>query len=281
MRSRPISGILALFVGLLGPAAEAKAHEYWLEPVTQRGTTAVAISLNLGSNFGAGEEKSLQKRRLVTWKMITPHATKDLLPEAQDGHKPILEVSPQAVRGGALFTMERGAARIVLDHQKFNAYLREEGLESILAERARKNETTRAGRESYTRYLKLYVPPEKPGAKAVELCGRRLDQKLEIVLNADPTRLRAGKRFAARVFFEGEPLPNAHLAFVRRTRQGKTDSHALATDGDGRVVCTVRGAGLHALRLVHMRRAPPADDDFRQPEWESYWASFVFPVKSR
>ncbi len=264
--------LLAIF------AANAAAHDYWLEPAPKRkGSKTVAITLQLGTDFGAGEEKPLQVRRLSRLERIGAESTRDLRPEVVDGRKPALELPASETQDGALIAMDRNAARIILDNVKFNAYLQSEGLESVLRERARTNETKRAGREEYTRFLKLLLP----GSASGDLATRKIGQTLEIVPESDPTRLRAGKKLAALVSFEGAPLPNASVLLSRRTRGKKVESERANTDAGGRAEFTVRGAGLHVLRLVHMRRAQIVSDDFHQPEWQSYWTSYVFAIRSR
>lgn len=257
------------------------AHEYWLEPQRSR-DGQVAVRLMLGPGLWEGEEKATQKRRVAALRLLSPQAEVDLLPELAEGAKPLLVLEERRLARGGLLALERTPARITLDHVKFNAYLRQEALVKAILERTRAREMGRAGRERYTRYLKLFLPARGVRSARSDASTRVLGQTLEIVPESPLGRLRKGRSLTVRVLFEQAPLANVTVSLARRPHRGETARITQVTDAEGRATFAIAGAGLHALRLVHMRRLVGGDPtDFRQPEWESFWASYVFPVRSR
>ncbi len=163
-----------------------------------------------------------------------------------------------------LLVAGRNARILTLGAEKFETYLREEGLDAIVADRLARGESGRVGRERYTRYLKLLVGP-----RSQLLAKRHFDQRLEIALESDAG---AGP-VQATITFDGEPLRDvAVTAFVRGAKS--TNAQKQRTNLDGKVTFD-RARGLWNIRLVHMRRCYGCVD----AEWESFWGSFVLELK--
>ncbi len=268
-----ILGRAAALLAALVSAATAGAHDYWLEESRARGK-GVAVRMRFGEHFGAGEEKGLQRRRLKSFRLFTPKEDLDLLPDTRENAKPAARFPAKQARGGALVAMERLPARITLDHDRFNRYLVHEGLDAITALREEKRWTRRAGREEYTRHLKLLIPGEN-GAGG--LADREVGHRLEILFDADPWRLPAGGELPVRVKFEQAPLANATVDCLRRDADGKVHRERRKTDAEGRASFPLGNAGIHVVRLVHMRSLGESAD-FKQPEWASDWAAYTFRV---
>lgn len=277
MGIQTLGRVAALLVALVS-AAPARAHDYWLEESRVRGQ-GVSFRMKFGEHFGAGEEKGLQRRRIKSFRLLTSKEDLDLLPDTRENAKPAARVPAKQVRSGALVAMERLPARITLDHDRFNRYLVHEGLDAITALREEKRWTRRAGREEYTRHLKLLIPGEKGVG---DLADREVGHRLEILFDADPTRLPAGGELPVRVRFEQAPLPNATVDCLRRGADGKVHRERRKTDAEGRVSFPLGEGGIHVVRLVHMRSLGESAD-FKQPEWASDWAAYSFrigPAKS-
>ena len=261
----------AALLAALAAAATAGAPDYWLEEARVRGQ-GVAIRMKLGEHFGAGQEKGLQRRRIRSFRFLTPKEERDLLPETRENQKPAACAPAREVRGGALVAMERLPARITLDHEKFNRYLAHEGLDAMTALREERRWTRRAGREEYTRHLKLLVA----GANgAGGLADRELGHRLEILLDADPGRVPPGGELPVRVRFEQAPLANATVDCVRRSADAQLHRERRKTDAEGRASFPLGTRGAYVVRLVHMRSLGESAD-FKQPEWASDWAAYAF-----
>jgi uncharacterized GH25 family protein len=166
--------------------------------------------------------------------------------------------------------MERAPQLIKLDAAKFNAYLTEEGLDTIRAQRRQLGEDKLPGRERYSRYLKSLV---RAGGHSDDTWKRALGQRLEIVPLVDPFAVKKGGNLPLRVLFDGKPLAGAKVLAHRRAA-GKTATQSATTSAKGEVTFKVNGTGTWLVRLVHMRRAIKDKD----ADWESFWGALTFGV---
>ena len=86
---------------------------------------------------------------------------------------------------------------------KFNQYLKEEGLDTIAALRARRNETGARAHELFSRCAKSLVlsglPSEAQG-------DRLLGFTLELLAERNPSAVRAGGHLPVRLMYENRPL---------------------------------------------------------------------------
>jgi len=143
-----------------------------------------------------------------------------------------------------------------LEADKFNQYLREEGLEHIVGARAR-----RKVREQFSRCAKSLLS----GAD-----DQVLGFPLELLAERNPHSLR-GALLPVRLTYENRPLAGALVVAMNRLRPAEKVS--ARTDKEGRVRLALRGDGLWMVKAVHMT---PAGE-----EWASYWASLTFELGSK
>ena len=155
-------------------------------------------------------------------------------------------------------------SRIELPAEKFNAYLEEEGLDSILALR---KQSDAPGRELYSRCAKSLVLSGSPS----ELDGdRRLGFPLELVAERNPYALRGGQDLPVLLLWQGRPLEGALVVAINRAFPA--DKLAARSDRDGRVGLRLKPGGMWLIKAVHMVAAPAGAD----ADWQSYWASLTF-----
>ena len=260
---------LAIVLCLAGPVF---AHDYWMLPDALRGApgVALAVSLWVGEPLQPEEERGLQRNRTVRFVRLRAGRTDDLMAGAGDAGALLLGRLSMIEPGGHLLAMERNVARIELEPARFEAYLREEGLTAVLADRVRRGETMVRGRERYTRYLKALV---QVGATHDEVFRRTVGHTLEILPQRDPASLHAGDRLPVTVVFRGRPLAGAALALASRGVTDVRDASA-TTDANGRAELPIEHDGVQLIHMVHMVRC----DHCADADWESFWASFVFGV---
>jgi hypothetical protein len=161
------------------------------------------------------------------------------------------------------------AIAIELPAEKFNAYLQDEGLESILALRAARGQSSQPGREIYSRCAKsllLSGPAEEEGGPA----DRVLGFALELIAERQPALLHDGDVLPLRLLHEGQPLAGALV--VALLRSDPDIKLAMRSNADGRVFLPLSHEGQWLVKAVHMRPAP-ADSN---ADWESLWASLTF-----
>ena len=250
-------------------AGTAAAHDYWLEPVPAA-DGATVLRLFVGECLKADEEKHHEAARTLRFDAIGAEGSTDLRGTAQDNALPLLSLP--ASPSQRLIVLDRDAAYIELDPKKFDAYLHEEGLETVRAERAKAGETGKPGRERYTRFLKTLTPGQ-PADEPVS--NQTVGQALELIPMEDPSGLKAGERLHLRLLLDSAPLMGAKVSLCMRGAGGKVRMLTAVTDRLGDAAFSVPAAGLALVRAVHMRRVTDGDT---QADWESLWSSYSFIV---
>ena len=263
-RLAPLLGLFFLLVLAGGTAAPAaRAHDLWLQPSTYfaaRGQE-VTVVLARGKNGSFEEGKPLRRADLVRFGLFGGHRpTQDLLPRLpREGDLPATTF--RAEGGNVLLAMERAPQRLDQAPAEFARYLTEEGQTDALARRGpAAGQGDQPVRERYRRYLKTLVQEEAAASAApAVLYRRRIGQRLEILLENNPGRLRPGQPVRVRVLFENRPLPGARVTALHRPRPDAPADRTLTatTDRVGRAnfpPFDVNGPWL--VRLVHVRPTP-------------------------
>lgn len=267
------SFIITLFLIALSQtfASPVSAHDYWLEPdkffIEQPSSKIIALRLHLGDSFTSEVERPMQRERAVSFDLFSRRNQSSLLSNVPDGTMPVANLSFEQA-GTYLVKLERTPARNALDSEKFTNYLREEGLNDIIALRQKAGETAKEGREQYRRYLKTLI---QVGTRFDDFHDKPTGFKLEITLKCNPYRMRAGDKLPVRVMFDGAPLAGVQVAAYNRRLKPLTAK----TNARGEATFALTRSGAWLVRLVYMRRCVNCDDGF---EWESFWGSYSFAV---
>jgi uncharacterized GH25 family protein len=267
IRSPLVSVVLPLIA-----CPTAAGHDYWIQPDTFAPSLnkSVAVRVFVGDHFKSEGERPFQKQPTVRFQLLSASQAVDLAARGREGKTPMAEITcPQP--GYYWVALERGPHLIKLDADKFNRYLAEEGLRTVLEQRRQAKEDRLPGRERYRRYLKGLL---RAGGKGDETWKKVLGHKLEIVPLDDPGAIRPGGTLKARVLFEGKPLANAAL-FALGKSADKVSEQKLTTAADGTASVAVKGRGTWLVRLVHMRRCVGRTD----ADWESLWSALTFAVE--
>ena len=154
--------------------------------------------------------------------------------------------------------------------EKFNQYLKEEGLDAVAALRARRKETGAKARELFSRCAKSLV---LAGPAAADQGDRLLGLPLEIVAERNPYMTAIGQDVPFRLLYENRPLPGALVVAINRLNPA--EKLKARTDNDGRVRFTLTRGGMWLVKAVHMVPAPAGAN----ADWASYWASLTFGLK--
>ncbi len=255
-------------------APPVAAHDYWLVPETfaPKEGANVPVRVYVGEAFKSEQEVAYSAKKTASLQLVAAKKTFTDFPDLKDGGKPALAFK-MPTTGTAVLRYDRDWSGITLTADKFNAYLKEEGLDAVIKARAAANETGADGKERYRRCLKTIVqgtgePDEAP--------TKPVGQVLEIVPGKNPFALQVGDEVPARVLFEDKPLAGLKVTAWHRT-DGALTAVTATTDKDGKATFKLTKGGAWVLRAVHMRRVaeknptPPAD-------WESFWTSVTFAV---
>jgi uncharacterized GH25 family protein len=245
------------------------AHDMWIEPATffpELGQI-VSVRLRVGQDL-LGDPLPLDPS------LVNQFIVKDgagLRPVVRrDGGDPagLLRVD---MPGLLVIGYRSNPSAITMAADKFNQYVKEEGLDAVAAARASRNQTGAAAHERFSRCAKSLVFSRSPGEAPGD---RALGFTLELVAERNPYRLRPDEDLPVRLTYENRPLAGALV--VAMNRLNPTEKRSARTDQDGRVRFTLRPGGMWLIKAVHMVPAPAGAD----AEWASFWASLTFELRN-
>ncbi|MBL8877619.1 MAG: DUF4198 domain-containing protein [Phycisphaerales bacterium] len=256
--------IAAVFI--FGVVSAAAAHEFWIEPSSFRpsASSIVQIDLRVGDGF-PGEALQRSAEKIDRFFAVVNGEQRDII--GKDGSQPAgLFKTDQP--GPVTLAYRSKHSHIELPAEKFESYLKEEGLDGIIAKRAQRGESAKPGREAYSRCAKSIINIDGASGKV----GRSVDFPLEILMDADPASLKAGDEVVVRLLLNGKPLEGI---LTRATHKSNTAVAASGrTDKEGQVRLKLGADGMWMIHCVHMREAPAGLD----ADWESLWGSLTFQV---
>ena len=279
MTSRPISPPFgsSMFrrLGLLVVAAVALtqttlfAHDMWIEPTTfsPEPGQIVGVRLRVGQDL-LGDPLPLDPALVNQFVLEDAAGRKPVV--RRDGADPagFLRV---AMPGLVVIGYRSNPSAIEMAADKFNQYVKEEGLDGVAALRAGRHETGARIHELFSRCAKSLVLSGSPSDAQGD---RRLGFPLELVAERNPYAMRAGEGLPVRLTYENRPLAGALV--VAMNRLNPSEKLSARTDSDGRVRFTLRPGGMWLIKAVHMVPAPAGTS----AEWASFWASLTFELRS-
>lgn len=246
--------------------AVANAHDYWIEPKTFRASVDQPIDFA----FKVGFEDDVEE---LAWRPSRTERCFVSLGEERFDIEGIPDAKPAlrfALARPGTWTLGYRSfeSRLELEPEKFEAYLKEEGLESILAARKERGESEKSGLEQYARCAKTLLRVGE--VEGVDLPGPvPLGLTLELVAELDPYSLAAKTKLPVRLLLRGEPLAGALVEAVRMDPSHRT--LAVRSDSAGRVEFDLN-PGAWMITAVHMERAPRGEN----ADWKSLWATLTF-----
>lgn len=249
-------------------SAPALAHDFWLTamlPATpQDGTT---ITGDLGERFPVPDERTIADA-VRSWRIVG--ATGDVAHADAFHQRGSSLATTVRLPGPGVYmgVMEVRAAFEMMEGPAFTDYLREEGLDDVITERAVLGHSDVAARERFRRYAKIVIAN---GDGPADHVTRPVGMKAEFVPTTNPSMLSPGDVLVVRFLVDGVPVPDAQIAAV----SAHARVHA-RTDRDGVASLAIPSAGRWLIRAVHMFRPLEPESPV---EWESYWASLAFETR--
>ena len=252
----------------LGPAP-LSAHDMWIVPTTfsPEPGAIVGVRLRVGQDL-LGDP--LPRNPALVNQFVVEDAAGRKPVVGRDGADPAGFVRV-ATPGLLVIGYHSNASSVELAAEKFNQYLKEEGLDAVAALRASRNETGAGARELFSRCAKSLVFSGSPSEAQGD---RRLGFPLELVAERNPYAIRAGQDLPVRLTYEDRPLAGALV--VAMNRLNPSEKLAARTDNDGRVRFRLRPGGMWLIKAVHMIPAPAGT----RADWASFWASLTFEMGS-
>lgn len=249
----------------LGASLPLSAHDVWIEPTTFSPEIGQIIGVKLRVGVDLVGEPLPRYAELIDQFVSVDLAGRKPLTGSEGGDP--AGVLQARVPGISVIGYHSKPSRLELPADKFDAYLRDEGLDDILALRNGGDSRAVGTREQFFRCAKSLL---LVGAPSEALSDRVLGFPLELVAERSPYTTGASDDLPIRLLFEGQPLAGALVVAIRRT--DAIERLAVRSDSDGRVRLQLHRRGMWLIKVVHM---VPAPDD-SGADWSSYWASLTF-----
>lgn len=265
---------LFTFACLLGTAM-LNAHEFWLQPSTFTPATGetVELSLRVGMDF-KGEIRPFVRERVASFQHLSSEGREYWLQrvQADADHPPAAHALRLDTPGTHVIAVDSTPNLITLEAEKFNAYLKDEGLDSALRQREVAGESKRVGRERYVRSVKTLV---RVGGKADPTGYQPTGQRLEILPVAPSLERTGAGLFQVALVFERQPLSGALVRAWQR-KQDQLISLETRSDERGLASFNLPSGGVWMFSLVHMVRLK----EVAEADWESIWGNLTLSLSA-
>jgi uncharacterized GH25 family protein len=250
-------------------AHTAFAHDVWIEPSSFRPAVGerVTAALRVGEDL-RGEP--MPRIPALIERFILKGSSHEFPVIGRSGADPA-GMTVIAEPGAQWIGYQSKAYPMTIDAQKFETYLKAEGLERVVAERARKGQAQAPGRERFYRCAKALLDA-RPSNATSTVTGVPVGFTLELVPRKNPYSLKPGDALPLSLTFRGKPIANVLVVALRKGAPEK--AVRARTDAYGRVSLRLDAAGFWLVKAVHMEAAPPDAG----VDWESWWASVTFDL---
>jgi uncharacterized GH25 family protein len=257
-----------LVVALAVSRASLSAHDMWIDPTTFSPASGQIVGMRLRVGQDLLGDPVPRDPALINQFVVEDGAgRKPLVGRAGADPAGFLRV---AMPGLLVIGYHSNPSPVEQTPEKFDQYLKEEGLDAVAALRARRNETGARIREIFSRCAKSLVMSGPANEKQSD---RSLGFTLELVAERNPYAIRAGQDLPVRLTYENRPLAGALVVAINRLNPAA--KLTARTDQEGRVRFRLQPGGMWLVKAVHMVPAPAGTD----AEWASYWASLTFELR--
>lgn len=243
-----------VFCALLLVASTLRAHDFWIEPSTFAPPAGATVAVRLRSGEHLEGKPAVRSSKWIE-RFVLRQDGRETPIDGIEGSDPAGWLIAKGTSPAVIAYRSR-PTMITLAAARFTAYLKEHGLERIVDLRAKQGDTTRPGRELFSRCAK---------AQLRGVVSEPVGLRYEIVADA-----QNATTFRGRVLFEGKPLAGALV--LAQSKRNPAAPLSVRSDSSGAFSFTLDGRGLWLIKSVHMVAAPPKSG----ADWESLWASLTF-----
>ncbi len=257
LQSTGLSELLLLSVSTL----IVLGHNLWLVPRNDEDEIAIAT---VTSDKFPESESAVKAERIASFRYFAGDDPIEIRDHRVEGNSLVAYLP--STKQVTLVALDLSPHPIVLDADKFAGYIRSEEAEHFVSPRFVTNQTADPQRESYAKFAKVIIDNKA--------FGMAVGQKLEIVLQSNPSELEVKGKLKVKALFDGKPIADLRLsAGAEHLHDGSYSSHAW-TGEDGLAELEIVENGLWFVR-THFIRPHSNVADF---DWESFWASVTFRV---
>lgn len=261
---------LAVISSLLFCQFLSLAHEFWLSPKKFSVAIGEEVSIDflVGENF-EGESWGVQLKRVVKLEHHQLSQVKSLTTSLKPTEKEKLKLK-FSTEGTQLVYFQSQDSFIELEAEKFNAYLKEDGLDDAFDQRKRTNTLDKPAKEYYSRFAKVLL---QAGSKTDDTYRKKVGARLEILPLQNPYTLQKGDYLQCQILFDGKPAPH-QMVKVWNKVTGRTFLQNIYTEKDGTIKFPINAVGHWMVSTVKMIPSEKPDAD-----WRSMWASLTFGIQ--
>lgn len=247
------------------------AHEFWLMPnkFKVKVNELMTLTFYVGEDF-TGEIWEKRKERTLKVTDFVGKKQTDLTDLAIQSDSNDINLSFD--KGGThVLAMRSKNSFIALEAEKFNAYLKDDGIENIYALRQKNGDLDKPSRELYSRCAKTLI---QVGEKTDNTFKKNTGMPLEIIPLENPYLAKLGNKMTVKVLFNNKPLRNKMIVTWNKTATTKTRQQKLRTDAKGHMTFTLDEKGQWMISTVHMI----ALDNNPEGNYQSYWGNLTFEL---
>lgn len=204
--------LIGLFA--LVAASPLAAHDFWIQPRQFQVQPDMALPFTFQVGHGRARDRWGNNQRIVALNDFFGGAKRDRRPDLRNTGPADL-VAAFRPAGLHVVAIETNHAFSELPAARFNSYLKDEGLTSIMAARQRAGSTGSAGRERYSRRAKSLVQVGAATPANQVLATRPVGLKLEIVTDRSPYALDGSRMLPVHVLYNGRRLPGATVKLTK------------------------------------------------------------------
>jgi len=244
------------------------SHEFWLEPnkfFYKRGEV-INVRFRVGEQF-EGENWKGNRARVEKMHFYFGGVKDSCNNNLSDQEGDSLQIMLMD-EGTAMLTMTTNNNFIELEGDKFNDYLKEDGLTEALEYRMRVGDSAKAGKEYYQRSTKTII---QVGTNRDKTYKQLTDLPIDIIPDDHPYHLAKDDKFKVRLLFKRTPMAN-QVVKVWHRQNNKTSIQTHTTDENGEVKFFITPSGkwmVSTVKMVRLENDPKA-------EWQSYWGSLTW-----
>lgn len=263
------AGLLSALLLLAAPAA---AHDFWMEPVVFGAGEGEVIPVRFRvGHSGESDAWRLHPERVIGLRAFGPNGVIDLQSTVDAKTRMATFDLPP---GAYVVSLESQDATSVLEAERFNDFVADEGITPIALHRVRTRATDAPGRERYSRRGKTLLRVGDPAGHDTDHLLRPLGLTLDLVPEADPLALGADDALPVRVFYRGAPTPGVS---VRLHSLDDPDRAPVTrkTDASGRVSFPPAEPGNYAVFAVWSAPLETVGAD-AQHDYDTIFASLTF-----
>lgn len=245
----------------------AIAHEFWLMPVRWFAEVgqAVRVGLCVGENFTCEPWEAGISRviRFSTFCGETETKRLDSLRHQGLGNLSLTFDQP----GTHLVALATNNKYLEMEAEKFDAYLKEDGLEHIRHLRQKHGQTQMPSRELYRREAATLV---QIGQTPTPIFWEKTGFDLQILPENNPL-MSTKTEMTFQIRFKGKPLRRALVRHWHKTPDGKAVVQFKTTNRRGQVRFAL-SSGEQMISVIHMTE----HINIAEADWQSIWGNLTF-----